>query len=343
MPAPLAHHRPPHAWLDARSVRLAADAVLGCLLLGAGLAALIDLRAALRNAPAEMAAATYPVAIVLALLAIGTILMLRTLWRGAIPDQRWRPTQQAIFAACIIAAGLAAARIDAERIIHIGPPELAALCLLALAGATALARLSRVRATGMVLLGLLLAMVGVDLASGTSRMTMGIVELLDGVDPQVAALGLLVVADGVICLFAPSLFLATYRRQLALAPGGPPNRHAALALRALGALSVAAACWRALGVNDTMSDLAACLAFAAFGVACRIFGWNRLLLLAALALGPLLEETAGRTLLLAQDDPAIFADRPMIALVALGALAVALAGAAHSGRRALAAGRADSA
>ena len=47
------------------------------------------------------------------------------------------------------------------------------------------------------------------------------------------------------------------------------------------------------------------------GIACQIFDWNRLVLLMALALGPLLEENIRRALLLARGDLMVAFNRPI--------------------------------
>jgi len=65
--------------------------------------------------------------------------------------------------------------------LQMGPSDLVMLMLLELAIAIALARASRVRALGMVLLGLLLGTVGTDVQTGAARLTMGVEELADGI------------------------------------------------------------------------------------------------------------------------------------------------------------------
>jgi TctA family transporter len=51
--------------------------------------------------------------------------------------------------------------------------------------------------------------------------------------------------------------------------------------------------------------------FGLFGVACRIFDWNRLVLFLAFASGTLLEENLRRALLLSRGDLEIFLYRPI--------------------------------
>lgn len=117
----------------------------------------------------------------------------------------------------------------------LGPPELVTLIVLTLAAAIALAHLSRVRAAGMILLGLLLSTVGTDLATGTLRLTMGLDQLQDGVPFRPVALGLIVVADSAICLVSPTLLLRTYARQVAGWTGLRPSSDTAFGTQPLAA------------------------------------------------------------------------------------------------------------
>lgn len=58
-----------------------------------------------------------------------------------------------------------------------------------------LAHGSAVKAIGMVCLGLVLGMVGIDVNSGSTRLTFGSTELYDGIDFVVIAVGLFGVAE----------------------------------------------------------------------------------------------------------------------------------------------------
>ena len=62
--------------------------------------------------------------------------------------------------------------------------------IFGLLAATILARGPVLKAIGMILIGLLLGTVGTDLSTGASRMTFGAVELFDGIDFIVIAIGL---------------------------------------------------------------------------------------------------------------------------------------------------------
>ncbi|MEZ5648026.1 MAG: tripartite tricarboxylate transporter permease [Alphaproteobacteria bacterium] len=71
-----------------------------------------------------------------------------------------------------------------------GPAEYFALMVLGLAFAVVLARGSILKALAMIILGLLLSTIGTDLETGQERLTFGILELSDGVDFAVLAMGL---------------------------------------------------------------------------------------------------------------------------------------------------------
>ncbi|MBD0417354.1 tripartite tricarboxylate transporter permease [Oryzicola mucosus] len=69
-------------------------------------------------------------------------------------------------------------------------PDYFSLMVLGLVGAIVLAHGSVVKAVGMVFLGLLLGIVGTDVTSGATRFTFGNLELSDGIDFVVIAVGL---------------------------------------------------------------------------------------------------------------------------------------------------------
>ena len=79
--------------------------------------------------------------------------------------------------------------------LSFGPAEYVALCIFGLLAATILAHGSVIKAIGMVCLGLLLGMVGIDVNSGSTRLTFGSTELYDGIEFVVIAVGLFGVAE----------------------------------------------------------------------------------------------------------------------------------------------------
>lgn len=86
--------------------------------------------------------------------------------------------------------------------LKIGPAEYFALLLFSMASVTSLTGSSLAKATFAVFLGLMISSVGIDLQSGTSRFTAGVVELQDGVGFIVAAVGLFAIAEVLVTLEA---------------------------------------------------------------------------------------------------------------------------------------------
>lgn len=84
--------------------------------------------------------------------------------------------------------------------LKFGPPEYFSLMVLGLIASIVLARGSVIKAIGMVALGLLFALVGTDVTSGTQRFTFGWVELFDGIDFVVIAMGVLGISELIINL-----------------------------------------------------------------------------------------------------------------------------------------------
>jgi len=192
--------------------------------------------------------------------------------------------------------------------------------------AVAFALRSHLRAAGMVLIGLLITTAGIDLITGRPRFTGGFEALLDGFDFVVAVPGLLVIGEAMLCLYSPQLWFSTLTRWLVL-PSAIRLRWPAL-LRVLSAVAIAASLWLAWEVNHRLWDIALALLFGAFGVACLLLGWNRLVLCFALYYGQLLEQSLRQSLVISRDDLRIFPDRPFSGLliwIALAVLAAAFA------------------
>jgi putative tricarboxylic transport membrane protein len=74
--------------------------------------------------------------------------------------------------------------------LSFGPAEYVSLMVFGLLAATILASGSVLKAIGMILIGLLLGMVGTDQATGAERLTFGAIELFDGIDFIVIAIGI---------------------------------------------------------------------------------------------------------------------------------------------------------
>lgn len=73
--------------------------------------------------------------------------------------------------------------------LKFGPAEYVALMVFGLLAATILASGPVLKAIGMILIGLLLGMVGTDVTTGAQRLTFGYIELFDGIDFIVIAIG----------------------------------------------------------------------------------------------------------------------------------------------------------
>jgi putative tricarboxylic transport membrane protein len=94
------------------------------------------------------------------------------------------------FAGCVGTLVLAAfAQPLTVLALQFGPAEYFSLMVLGLVGAIVLASGSLLKAVAMILVGLLLGMVGTDINSGVLRYGMGVVELSDGVNFIVIAMG----------------------------------------------------------------------------------------------------------------------------------------------------------
>lgn len=74
--------------------------------------------------------------------------------------------------------------------LQFGAAEYFSLMVVGLIASVTLARGSVLKALGMVLFGLLVGLVGIDMTSGLSRMTMGVPELSDGIAIVAVAMGM---------------------------------------------------------------------------------------------------------------------------------------------------------
>lgn len=76
-----------------------------------------------------------------------------------------------------------------------GPVEYFALMVLALTTVTAVLGDSLARGLASLFIGLALGLVGIDLHSGQARFTLGVPELLDGIDTVIVAVGLFAIGE----------------------------------------------------------------------------------------------------------------------------------------------------
>ncbi len=321
-----------HSWLDASAIRKASDLALGCILLVIGAVAIL-------NAPPiweDFDLGSFPTVTSGLLLAVGIILLVRGSVFGGTRPARWSLKGLAVITAAIVAVGVAAWMWGFELLLLFGPAEYTALVVLGLAIAVALVRRSRIQAAGMALLGLLLATVGLNSITGILRLTMGLQELMTGFASPIVCLGLFVVGDGAVCLISPSLWLATYARLVDgwAAPRVPTI--AAIGLRVVAVLAIAAACYLAFEFNASTWDVGLLFLFGAFGLACKLLGWNRLVLLLAFVYSDLLEQSIRQAMLMSNGDPTILWARPFSATLLLLASGLVVVAALLSARRAFA-------
>ena len=88
----------------------------------------------------------------------------------------------------------------ARMALSFGPPEYFALMALGMTAVGGLTGRSRLKGYAMALLGLALAMVGLDYVSGAPRFTFGRVELLDGIDFLPIAIGLFGIGEVLVTI-----------------------------------------------------------------------------------------------------------------------------------------------
>jgi Tripartite tricarboxylate transporter TctA family len=250
----------------------------------------------------------------------------------------WRTRQIVLVAVVIIALSFGGWLSGVNLATLFGlfaPQEHAALLVLALSIAIALAPLSRLRAAGMVLLGLLLPIVGLDQVTGQLRLTMGLEQLLPGFDFLVVAPGLILVAECLVCLFSPALLLATYTRRVAGWRDPAVSMIAAIGMRVVAVLVIAASCYLAFRVMERIWDIGLLWLFGAIGVACKVFGWNRLVLLLGFSCSVLLEQTTMQTMLVLGGDPTGVLKSPISATLLAAAACILVVAWVLSLRRAL--------
>jgi TctA family transporter len=311
----------PYAWLRGSSMHAASDACLALILLIAGTVAIQAAASLGVGGTARLEAGNYPLVIGWLLVAVGIAALLRAVVLRKVEHARWGLIGIAVIAAVIVAVQLAARRSGINVALLLGPPEYVALIALQLALAVALVRASRIRAIGMVLLGLLIATIGPDVETGVERFTMDLDSLADGVMPITVVLGF-AAADGVLAAVSPSLLLACYARKVGRRLTTSLRLPVDLLLRVAGALLVAAALYAAYVLEGSGWPVEQIAIFAALGLACQMFDWNRLVLLIALNVGALLETNIRQALLIARGDFMVYFARPISATVL--ALAVAI-------------------
>src|SRR5262245_59551307 len=99
----------PYAWLDARATRIASDIALGCVLLIAGAAAILNGPALSFADPENLGAGFFPTVVAGLLVAVGIVLLVRGSVFGGGRPARWSLKGLAIIVATIVVVCVAAA------------------------------------------------------------------------------------------------------------------------------------------------------------------------------------------------------------------------------------------
>lgn len=94
----------------------------------------------------------------------------------------------------------------ADWALRLGPPEYFALMLLAFTTVSAVLGSSMLRGMTALLVGLAIGLIGIDQISGTARYTLGVPELVDGIEVVLVAVGLFAVGE--------ALYLALYEGRI---------------------------------------------------------------------------------------------------------------------------------
>ncbi|ACB34832.1 protein of unknown function DUF112 transmembrane [Leptothrix cholodnii SP-6] len=87
------------------------------------------------------------------------------------------------------------APVIAEYAVRLGPPEYFMLMVLAFCTVSAVLGKSTLRGLTALFIGLSMGLVGIDQISGTARYTLGVPEMMDGIDVVLVAVGLFAVAE----------------------------------------------------------------------------------------------------------------------------------------------------
>jgi len=102
------------------------------------------------------------------------------------------------------------APVIAKLALNLGAPDFFAIMVLAFIAVTSVLGASRVRGFASLLIGLTIGLIGLDEMTGQSRLTFGSLELADGIDIVVVAVGLFAVGE--------SLWVASRLRHSAAGP-----------------------------------------------------------------------------------------------------------------------------
>ena len=240
-----------HAWLRSQAARAISDILLGCVLAIAGWVAIANAQAEPSAPLGQLGPWAFPTAVGYALVALGAVLLCRGCFVRSGEPGRWSGGALLAIVPGIPVVVVAAREWAGHLLLLFGPSEFAALFVLELAIGIAIVRGSLLRTIGMALLGLLLGTIGTEVSSGSERFTFGMDQLADGISLPVLAFGLIIAADGLVGFVSPSLLTATYVRQVAGLASRTIPVSAALGLRLLAMIAIAASVYGAYTLNNS--------------------------------------------------------------------------------------------
>ncbi len=296
-----------------------------------------------------------PGVVAIALAAVGLTLLIKGRMGQLGPGRRWRPLATALLVtiAALVLVPSAVYRSLAFSLAFVAPVDQAwaiklqnplslfisrtslatlmapadyvSLTVLQLTVAVALAAWSRLAGLGMLLLGLLVGLIGVDANTGTVRLTFGLDALFDGVPGAALICGVLVAATALTGITSPHRLLSDARRALGLTGENVLVQSSDIGVRVVSGLMLLVAAH--VGTFGGYDELALIVFFVgvAFGVACIFLGWNRWLFVLGLLTTPMLEIYFRRAMLLSRGSFDVFWSRPLSAVMLAAAFSIAAA------------------
>ena len=283
----------------------------------------------------EFGPAVFPRVVIGLLLSVGAALLLQAAMSRSGSGRRWPPWAVALIVAVGIAlnwrvvlllVGLVISSFDLillgngsplpqSILLTFGPSELAAIFAMQMAIGIALACYGRLAGFGMVLLGLLLGLIGIDVVTGQLRFTFNLTSFLDGINAITLAAGLIVVADAVLAVVHPTTWFRVTRHAVGLAPGDGVPLAPGIAMRAGGVVLIGLVALLIYWLNNDAADLIVLAAFAVVGVGLKLCGWNRWLLVTAFAISVPFEQTIRQAALLGRGSLAFSLERPATVVI----------------------------
>ena len=205
--------------------------------------------------------------------------------------------------------------------------EYFSLMVLGLTGSVVLAHGAPEKAVAMVLVGLLLGLVGIDVNSGSPRMTMDLMDLGDGVGFVPIAIGMFGIAELAVTLGKPQDRGLLTVKLRDLWPSWVEIRQCIPAMlrvpfRLLFPAIVLFCCIGTYTANNTVFDIWVMLVFSGLGVFFYKVGAEPAPFVLGFVLGPLMEENFRRAMYISRGSPVTFIERPISAILLL--LTVAL-------------------